>query len=171
MREYEIVWIVAPTETDEAVEGLVGQYRELLETRGTKFINVENWGRRKLAYDINRHREGSYVLFQVESEPEPLRELERQFGLSDIIIRHMTIRMDEDMRRARKRAAERAARKGTPEGGEAEAVAGGEDDETSEAEPRAERQAAEPAERPTEAEAEEADESGESGESDRGGEA
>jgi small subunit ribosomal protein S6 len=111
MREYEIMWIVAPTETEEGVQAIVAQYEEVLTSQGAKMIDTEIWGRRRLAYPIKKFREGVYILFHVNAESDAVNELERRFKMAENVIRHLTVRMDADMKRARKREAERAAKR------------------------------------------------------------
>ena len=112
MREYEVMWVVAPTETDEAVEAMVKQYEELLRSAGTEIVKSELWGRRRLAYPIEKHKEGHYVLFELRAEAAPIDEMVRRFKMSDSVLRFLTVRLDEEMRRQRKRQAELKERRG-----------------------------------------------------------
>jgi small subunit ribosomal protein S6 len=154
MAEYEVMWIIAPTLTEDEVQETVNQFEELLTAQGAKLTKTDVWGRRKLAYPIKKFREGVYVLFHLESEIEPLREMERRFKMTDQVIRFLTVRLDEDMRRARKREAARAAKRPAEAAqadatmtGEAEAAAEPQDTAGAEqvaAEPEAEQTADEP---------------------------
>ena len=111
MRDYEVMWVVAPTETDEAVAALVKHYEEMLVGLGAELVKTEVWGRRKLAYTVKKFREGTYILFVLKSPPEPIKELERRFKMTEAVIRFMTVRLDLETRRAVKLAAIRPVRR------------------------------------------------------------
>ena len=112
MREYEVVFVIKGTEPDDAIEALTGQMQEVAKQQGAEIVNVDKWGRRKLAYDIANQREGYYVLFHLKSERAAIAELERKFKMNDTIIRFLTVRLDNEIRRARRRAELRAKKKG-----------------------------------------------------------
>lgn len=104
MRLYDIVVLVTPDLTDEDATKLAGEYRKILADGNAKFVKEEPWGRRRLAFPIGRKREAHYVYWQVEAEPATVAETERRMGLSDQILRHLAVRVDEDLRRAAKMA-------------------------------------------------------------------
>ena len=118
MSEYEVVFVVKGTEVDEAIETLVTQMEEVAKQQGAEMIKVDKWGRRKLAYDIGKQREGYYTLFHLRAERAAIAELERKFKMNDTIIRFLTVRIDDEVRRARRRAALRAKKKGIEPGAE-----------------------------------------------------
>lgn len=97
MRQYELVVIISPTVTEEelpdAIERLI---RRPVENRGGEVQEIKQWGRRKLAYAIEKHLEGNYVLTQLRMEPQETRELEQGFHISEELIRHLLIRLDEN---------------------------------------------------------------------------
>ena len=105
-REYELVYIVAPTATDEDVEALQTQVAELVTEFGGTVENTDVWGRRKLAYEIGRFTEGIYVVQLLEGPGEMISELGRRLRVRDQVLRHLIVRVDEDLRKVR-RAAEK----------------------------------------------------------------
>jgi len=112
--EYEVVFIIKATETDEAIDALVEQLEEVAKQRGAEIIDIDRWGRRKLAYDIGKQREGYYVLFLLRAETTAIAELERRMKMNDAVIRFLTVRTDLERRRETRRTLIRARRKGVP---------------------------------------------------------
>lgn len=112
MRDYELVMVVKATETDEAVQALVAQLKDVATQRGAEVLEPQYWGRRKLAYEIKKEREGNYVLLPMKAEVGPITELERRLRINDTVLRFMAIRTDEDVKRARRQATIRARKKG-----------------------------------------------------------
>lgn len=92
MREYEIMAILDPEADEQTVAGVVDRITKILSEREGEVSNVDRWGRRKLAYEINRKSEGNYVLIVFKSEPEALAELDRVLNLADEVIRFKIIR-------------------------------------------------------------------------------
>ena len=116
MRDYEVVFVIKATEPDEAIDALVDQMQEVAKQQGAEIVNVDKWGRRKLAYDIAKQREGFYVLFVLKAGGPAIAELERKFKMNDAVIRFLSVRLDNETRRARRRAAIRARKKGLEPG-------------------------------------------------------
>jgi small subunit ribosomal protein S6 len=104
MRLYDIVVLVTPDLSDEDASKLAGEYKKVLIDGGATVVKDEPWGRRRLAFPIARKREAHYVYWQVESEPAAVAEAERRLGLSDQILRHLAVRVDEELKRAGKMA-------------------------------------------------------------------
>ncbi|MCF6464725.1 30S ribosomal protein S6 [Clostridium sp. Cult2] len=94
MRKYEAVFIFVPSLEDEARNQLFDRLKGIVESNGT-ISNVDEWGVRKLAYEINDISEGYYIVVNFESTPETVKELDRVCKISDSIMRHMIIREDE----------------------------------------------------------------------------
>jgi small subunit ribosomal protein S6 len=92
-RPYEILVIVDPRPTDEEVTALLAQLGETLKGLGADVTKVENWGKRRLAYDTKKQREGTYAVFEVLAEPSMVREFERQLRLNDNILRFLSTRV------------------------------------------------------------------------------
>ena len=103
MRTYELMFVVDPRVSDEEVTTLTQDYRHLIEAGGALAVTKEeNWGRRKLAYTINKVNEGKYILFYMESENGTTRlaEVEHRMRQNDKILRFLTVRTDLDLKRA-----------------------------------------------------------------------
>ncbi|MCS6777608.1 MAG: 30S ribosomal protein S6 [Chloroherpetonaceae bacterium] len=98
MRHYEAMYIVDPDVPDESVDAIVERFKKVVEDAGGEVTEAGLWekGRRPLAYEINKKREGIYVLMQFAAEPEVPRELDRLLRISDEIMRHIIVRQDED---------------------------------------------------------------------------
>ncbi|MGE0131825.1 MAG: 30S ribosomal protein S6 [Blastocatellales bacterium] len=107
MRTYEIAFIVAPNTTDDDLSKLNSQIEHIVTDRGGKITKVDNWGRRKLAYRIEKFDEGIYTFVYVEGDGQEIAEVERRLRVTDFVIRHLTVRTDEDLKRAAKLKAKR----------------------------------------------------------------
>lgn len=110
MRVYEVLFIIAPTVEEGDVEALTNQISEVLTNQGATISKVDNLGRRRLAYPIQKFNEGYYVVLTVEGTGNEIAEAERRMRVTDSIIRYLTIRIDEDLKRAEKIRARRAVR-------------------------------------------------------------
>ena len=107
MRTYEIAFIAAPNTADDDLSKLNSQIEHIITDRGGKITKVDNWGRRKLAYHIDKFDEGIYTFVYVEGTGQEIAEVERRLRVTDFVIRHLTIRTDEDLKRAAKLKAKR----------------------------------------------------------------
>ncbi len=108
-REYELVYIVAPTATDEDVEALQTQVAELVKEFGGTVENTDVWGRRKLAYEIGHFTEGIYVVQLLDGPGEMIGELGRRLRVRDQVLRHLIVRVDEDLRKVQRAAEKKKA--------------------------------------------------------------
>ncbi|MFN8059626.1 MAG: 30S ribosomal protein S6 [Vicinamibacterales bacterium] len=108
-RQYELVYIVQP----EAAEAEVDAFQKLIAGVVERFSGTidrtENWGRRRLAYEIKHHRDGIYVLDVITGPADMMKEVERRLRVTDGIIRHLVVRVDEDLRIAEQSRARRQA--------------------------------------------------------------
>ena len=95
-RKYELVYVVSPDATEEQVTDLHTQVDGIVQRMGGQLEKTENWGRRKLAYEIGRHKEGTYVLEHIFGSGELLKEIDRRLKVFDIVIRHLVVRVDEE---------------------------------------------------------------------------
>ena len=95
-RKYELVYIVSPDATDDQVTDLHNQVDAIVQRLGGQLEKTENWGRRRLAYEIGRHKEGTYVLEIIDGSGELMKEIDRRFKVTDLIIRHLIVRVDEE---------------------------------------------------------------------------
>ena len=94
-RKYELVYIASPDATDEQVTELHTQVDGIAQRMGGKIDKTENWGRRRLAYEIGRHKEGTYVLEVLDGSGELMKEIDRRLKVTDLVIRHLVVRVDE----------------------------------------------------------------------------
>src|SRR5919201_65463 len=109
-RQYELVYIVTPEASDEQITELHGQIGQIVQRYKGTLDKTENWGRRKLAYEIGHHREGNYVVETITGSGELMKELDRRLRVLDQVIRHLIVRVDEELRVAERT---REARKRT----------------------------------------------------------
>ena len=113
-RQYELIYITAPEITDEALAEVHTQVQAVVDRFGGTIEKTENWGRRKLAYEIGRQREGTYVLEVINGPGALTSELDRRLRVLDAVIRHLVVRVDEDLavaERSRVRRKEGMARR------------------------------------------------------------
>lgn len=93
MNKYESVVIINPTVEEEGVKALISKFSDLINTDG-KVEKVDELGKRKLAYDVKKFDEGFYAVFYFEANPDLITELERNYRITDEIIKFMTVRQD-----------------------------------------------------------------------------
>ncbi len=121
-RQYEVVFIADPVADDDEVQRLTDNFRQLVTDQGGVINKAETLGRRQLAYEILHKTEGTFVLMEIEGSGREIAELERRMRVNDRVLRYITVRVDEDRRRAEKfktRRAAKAARKTRGAGGAA----------------------------------------------------
>jgi small subunit ribosomal protein S6 len=94
-RKYELVYVVSPDATDDQVTDLHTQVEAIVQRMGGQIEKTENWGRRRLAYEIGRHKEGTYVLELINGSGELMKEIDRRLKVSDLVIRQLVVRVDE----------------------------------------------------------------------------
>jgi small subunit ribosomal protein S6 len=94
MRHYEIVFIVHPDQSDQ-VPAMIERYKALVTARTGAIHRLEDWGRRQLAYPIQKVHKAHYVLMNIECDGETLAELENAFKFNDAVLRHLTIKTDK----------------------------------------------------------------------------
>ena len=114
MRNYEVVFVAAPTLASEELEGFINHIQTVVESKNGKVVKVENWGKKSLAYKIKRFREGYYVILNIEGDGSVITELERRFRVTDYIIRYISVRIDEALKRSEKIKAARQRKAPTP---------------------------------------------------------
>jgi small subunit ribosomal protein S6 len=95
-RRYELVYIGSPEATDDQVTELHTQVESIIQRLNGTLEKSENWGRRKLAYEIGRHKEGTYVLEVILGGGDLMKEIDRRLKVSDLVIRHLVVRVDEE---------------------------------------------------------------------------
>lgn len=117
MRIYEELFVVRPDTPEEEIDPLVEQLKGVVTHAGGSLDKIEKWGVRKLAYRLGKHSDGYYVLLQFSAKPETVKEIERRLRVSDLVIKFLTVRIDEKLKwleKRRKIREKRAARKPAP---------------------------------------------------------
>ena len=97
-RQYELVYIVKPDASDQEVADLHTQIEQIVQRFNATLDKTENWGRRKLAYEIGHHREGTYVVETISGTGDVMKEIDRRLRVTDHVIRHLVVRVDEELR-------------------------------------------------------------------------
>ena len=95
LRDYELVVVLNPEIGDDIVGGSLERLSENIKSRGGEVVDVNHWGRRRLAYPIKRHFEGNYVVSQIKLDPRQVSGLEGSLRISEEIIRHLVIQTGE----------------------------------------------------------------------------
>jgi small subunit ribosomal protein S6 len=110
-RTYDLIFICRPATPDEEVDKLIHLIEHTATEKGGKAEKVEKWGTRKLAYRVAKHREGIYVYAMLSStQGEMIKELERRLKVADVVIKYITVRTDEELKRLRKLTVKRERR-------------------------------------------------------------
>ena len=117
MRTYEVIFILRPELPEAEAEALIEHMQQGVTGAGGRVTKVEKWGKRPLAYRIQRCREGNYVFFEVEGAGDTLRELEHRLKVAEPVLKVLSVRVDLERKRAEKlrhRREHRAARRQRP---------------------------------------------------------
>jgi small subunit ribosomal protein S6 len=102
-RLYDLIFIARPATPEDEVKKVISGIEHTCAEKGAKIEKTEHWGTRKLAYRVAKHREGIYVYQQIRcSSNELIHELERRLGVQDVVIKYLTVRLDEDLKRQKK---------------------------------------------------------------------
>lgn len=118
MRVYEELFIIKPDVPEEEVDGFVDQIKQVITSGKGTVDKVDKWGVRKLAYRVQKYNEGVYTLVQFSSSPDLVKEVERRLRVTDMVIKFITVRIDEKLKKIEKRKKardKRAARRPTPQ--------------------------------------------------------
>ena len=116
-RIYEEMFILRPDATEEEITPIVDQLKSTVTSAGGTVDKEERWGVRKLAYRVEKRNEGYYVLMQFTAGPQTVKEVERRLRVNDAVLKYMTVRIDEKLKKIEKRKKvrdKRAARKPAP---------------------------------------------------------
>jgi small subunit ribosomal protein S6 len=121
-RLYDLIFIARPATPEDEIKKVISGIEATCAEKGAKIEKTEQWGTRKLAYRVAKHREGMYVYQQIRTnQPELIAELERRLRVQDVVIKYLTVRLDEDLKRQKKlqhkrevRAARRPRRATSP---------------------------------------------------------
>jgi small subunit ribosomal protein S6 len=109
-KQYELVYIAAPEATEEQLAALHGEVEQVVGRFQGTIDKTETWGRRRLAYQIGRYKEGIYVLHVISGSGELVKELDRRLKVTDNIVRHLVVRVDEELKIAEHRKQRRQAK-------------------------------------------------------------
>ena len=116
MRPYEMLLILDSRPTDEEIAVVLTTLETTLKGLGAEVTKTENWGKRRLAYDIRKQREGTYAVLEVSAEPAMVKEFERQLRLNEKVLRFLSTQVPTRSKKARDRAAAAAQREQPPTG-------------------------------------------------------
>ncbi|MFN3983986.1 MAG: 30S ribosomal protein S6 [Rhodocyclaceae bacterium] len=122
MRHYEIVFIVHPDQSEQ-VPAMIERYKSIVTSREGQIHRLEDWGRRQLAYPIQKMHKAHYVLMNIECDGETLAELEHAFKFNDAVLRHLTIKQKAAVTAPSPMMKEEKSRSLTPAAGEGETEA------------------------------------------------
>ena len=100
MRRYETIFIASPVLTDEQVDDLVRNFEGIIAEQGGELLRTDKWGRKKLAYEVQKFSEGYYTLFEMNAGSNLIAELERRFRNHDSVIKFLSVRMDQQAKAA-----------------------------------------------------------------------
>src|ERR1700684_2760445 len=122
-RLYDLIFIVRPATPEDEIKKVLTSIEHTVAEKGAKIEKTEHWGTRKLAYRVAKHREGIYVYQQIRTQHhELIADLERRLRVQDVVIKYLTVRLDEDLKRQKKfvhkrevRAARRPRRTPAPQ--------------------------------------------------------
>ncbi|MCE2542741.1 MAG: 30S ribosomal protein S6 [Acidobacteria bacterium] len=110
-RQYELIYVIAPDVDDAGVAELHARVEGIVTAGGGQIDKTDNWGRRRLAYEIDRHREGTYVLELFTGSGAIVAELDRRLKVADNVLRFLIVRVDEDLRKAEHARARRQSKR------------------------------------------------------------
>ena len=112
MAIYESIFIINPNLADEETNGIIKKMQDIVAKQGGEMIKFEDWGKRKLAYEVKKQKRGHYVFFQFKGGATVVSELERTYKLTDAVIKFMTVKLEKELRKRpepRKKAKKDAA--------------------------------------------------------------
>ena len=97
-RTYELIYVLKPDAAENEVEDMHKQVADIVQRMSGTIDKTDTWGRRKLAYEIGHHREGTYVVETITGSGELMKEIDRRLRVIDQVIRHLVVRVDEELR-------------------------------------------------------------------------
>ncbi|MBN9659573.1 MAG: 30S ribosomal protein S6 [Acidobacteria bacterium] len=110
MRIYEELFIVRPDVTEEEIDAYIEQVKQVITSAGGTIDKVDKWGVRRLAYRVNKRAEGFYTLIQFSAEAATVKEVERRMRVTDLVMKWITVRIDEKLKKLEKRTKQREKR-------------------------------------------------------------
>ncbi len=98
MQIYESIFIISPNLTDEETAGVIKKMQDVVAKQGGEMVKFEDWGKKRLTYEIKKQKRGHYAFFQFKAAPAVVSELERTYKLTDSVIKFMTVRLEKELR-------------------------------------------------------------------------
>ncbi len=95
---YESIFIINPNLSDDETAGIIKKMQDVIAKQGGEMLKFEDWGKKKLAYEIRKQKRGHYAFFQFKSAPTVVSELERTYKLTDTIIKFLTVKLEKELR-------------------------------------------------------------------------
>lgn len=95
---YESIFIINPNLPDEETAGVIKKMQDVVAKQGGEMLKFEDWGKKKLAYEIKKHKRGHYAFFQFKAAPTAVSELERTYKLTDSVIKFLTVKLEKELR-------------------------------------------------------------------------
>lgn len=106
-RQYELVYLVSPDASDDQVAEVQSEIEQIIKRFDGELVRSEDWGRRKLAYDIAHKKEATYILDVIKGTGELVKEVDRRLKVTEPVIRHLIVRVDEELKAAERARARR----------------------------------------------------------------
>lgn len=98
MHIYESIFIINPNLSDDDTNAVIKKMQDVVAKQGAEMLKFEDWGKKKLAYEIKKQKRGHYVFFQFKGAPAAVNELERTYKLTDSVIKFLTVRLEKELR-------------------------------------------------------------------------
>jgi small subunit ribosomal protein S6 len=98
MHTYESIFIINPNQTDEETAAVIKKMQDVVTNQGGEMIKFEDWGKKKLAYEIKKQKRGHYAFFQFNAKPAVISELERTYKMTDSVIKFLTVKLEKELR-------------------------------------------------------------------------
>src|SRR5512145_741043 len=98
MAIYESIFIINPNLTDEETNGIIKKMQDVVAKQGGEMLKFEDWGKKKLAYEIKKQKRGHYAFFQFKGTPAAIAELERTYKLTDSVIKFLSVKLEKELR-------------------------------------------------------------------------
>lgn len=111
---YESIFIINPNITDDETSAVIKKMQDVVARQGGEMLKFEDWGKKKLAYEVKKQKRGHFVFFQIKAAPAVVSELERTYKMTDSVIKFMTIKLEKELRTRPVKPAKPEAKKEEP---------------------------------------------------------
>jgi len=95
---YESIFIINPNITDDETNAVIKKMQDVVAKQGAEMLKFEDWGKKKLAYEVKKQKRGHYVFFQFKGAPAAISELERTYKLTDAVIKFLSVKLEKELR-------------------------------------------------------------------------